>query len=366
MSAASALESRLIRRIALQGPISIAEYMAIALTDPRGGYYMSGDPFGRRGDFTTAPEISQMFGELIGLWCVDFWERGLAAPRSFHWVELGPGRGTLMADALRAAKLVPGFLAAAQIHLVEISPALRALQRDRLAGRSVQWHADPMGLPEEGPLLVVANEFFDALPIRQFLRDEQGWCERLVGLDESGRHLAFRLSAPGVAAAQLVPRSLRDAPPGSLVEVSPAALAVMDGLARRFCRQGGALLALDYGPPESRCGSSLQALRRHARHDPLLDPGQADLTAHVDFVLLVQAAREAGAETYGPIEQGAFLEALGIAERAARLAGTASPGQAAAIEAARARLVEPEQMGRLFKVLAVTAPGLPPPAGFGA
>jgi len=355
------LAARIARRIAQGGPITIAEYMAQVLTDPRDGYYMTGDPFGRRGDFITAPEISQMFGELIGLWCLDSWQR-LGTPENLLLVELGPGRGTLMADALRAARLMPGFLAAKQLHLVEVSPALRARQAQTLQDTAVEWHDDLAALPE-GPMLLIANEFFDALPIRQIERTAEGWCERLVALNPAG-DLEFALSAPSAACALLVPEALRGTPPGGVIEISPAALNTAAEIARRVAAHGGAALIIDYGRSESAAGPTLQAVRHHQPHAVLEDPGSADLTAHVDFAALTTAAMTAGAEVQGPVTQGGFLKALGIEARAEALLKSATPDQARDITTARDRLIDPDQMGTLFKALAVTQPGLGPLAGF--
>ena len=355
------LGERIVRRIASQGPITLADYMAQVLTDPQHGYYMSGDPFGRRGDFVTAPEISQMFGELIGLWCVETWQR-MGAPSSFLLAELGPGRGTLMADALRAARIAPGFRAAAALHLIEISPELRDRQRTALSDYQVTWHDGIANLPK-GPMLLVANEFFDALPVRQFERTRKGWCERIVVLDDTGE-LALGLSPPSSAPALMVPKSLREAPPGSLVEISPAASGIAAALGRRIAEDGGAALIVDYGRSESAIGVSLQAVRRHAPHAVLAEPGSADLTAHVDFAALAGAAEAAGARAQGPVPQGAFLQRLGLAARAEALSRTATPAQARDLEAACRRLSDADQMGELFKVLAVAHPSLGRLAGF--
>ncbi|MDH3596818.1 MAG: SAM-dependent methyltransferase [Rhodospirillales bacterium] len=355
------LAERIARQIAAQGAITVADYMAQVLTDPKHGYYMTGDPFGRRGDFVTAPEISQMFGELIGLWCVDTWQR-MGAPGRVLLVELGPGRGTLMADALRAAGLVPGFPAAAELHMVEVSPGLRARQREALRDYRAAWHDGVAGLPG-GPLLLVANEFFDALPVRQFERTGQGWCERMVVLDDAG-DLAFGLSPPSPAAAVLLPEALKSAPPGSLAEVSPAALGIATELGRRVGEQGGAALIIDYGRAESGLGASLQAVRRHQAHDVLAEPGSADLTAHVDFAALARAAGEAGARAQGPVAQGTFLQRLGLEARAKSLLREATPTQARDIAAAERRLADTDQMGSLFKALALAHPALGPLAGF--
>ncbi len=355
------LGERIVRRIASQGPITLADYMAQVLTDPEHGYYMSGDPFGRRGDFTTSPEISQMFGELIGLWCVDTWRR-VGAPASFLLVELGPGRGTLMADALRAARIEAGFCAAAELHLIEVSPELRDRQRTALSGLPATWHDGIADLPK-GPILLVANEFFDALPIRQFERTAAGWCERMVVLNGAGQ-LALGLSPPSAAALLMVPTALRTAPTGSHVEVSPAVLGTAAALGKRIAQDGGAALIVDYGRADSATGTSLQAVRRHAPHAVLADPGCADLTAHVDFAALASAAEEAGAGIRGPVPQGIFLQRLGLAARAEALSRKATPAQVRDIEAARERLSDPDQMGELFKVLALTHPALGALAGF--
>ena len=355
------LGERIVRRVASHGPITLADYMAQVLTDPRHGYYMSGDPFGRGGDFVTAPEISQMFGELIGLWCVDTWQR-MGAPAPFLLVELGPGRGTLMADALRAARLEPRFSAAAKLHLIEVSPGLRDRQRTALSGYRATWHDGIADLPD-GPVLLVANEFFDALPVRQFERAAEGWCERMVVLDAAGK-LALGLSPPSPAAALIVPEALRESPPGSLVEVSPAAVGLAAALGRRVGIDGGAALIVDYGRAQSGTGISLQAVRRHASHAVLEDPGSADLTAHVDFAALAGAAEVAGARALGPVTQGVFLQRLGLAARAEALSRRATPAQARDVEAARRRLSDADQMGDLFKVLAVVHPSLGRLAGF--
>jgi NADH dehydrogenase [ubiquinone] 1 alpha subcomplex assembly factor 7 len=366
----------LARRITLDGPLTVSAFMAEALGHPRLGYYSRQDPFGANGDFTTAPEISQMFGELVGLWCVDSWAR-LGGPAPFHLVELGPGRGTLMRDALRAAAVVPEFRAAATLHLVETSPTLRARQHDTLApllgDGAIQWH-DHLDQTPEGPTLLVANEFFDALPIRQVQKTNHGWFERLVDLDpasgEDAPRFRFVLEAFGSSGNRLVPDTLRDgAAEGAVVEISPASLAVARVIGERLAAHPGAALLIDYGYGHGPAvGDTLQALRRHAYAPVLADPGEADLTAHVDFAALAAAARAAGAEAFGTVDQGDWLTALGIRQRAAKLSAKATPAQAADIRSALARLVEPEQMGRLFKLLALASPGAFPdgaaPAGF--
>ena len=355
----TALLQELRALIAENGPVSLERYMALALGHPRYGYYMTRDPFGRDGDFTTAPEISQMFGELLGLWAAAVWDT-MGRPDPVRLVELGPGRGTLMGDALRAARSSPAFRAAVDVHLVETSPTLRAVQKRTLAGAAVEptWHTAFDTVPD-GPALILANEFFDALPIRQFVRLPGGVHERLVGLDDEGR-LTFGLSPDPVRrAAPAVPAA------SPIFEVSLVGEAIMAGIADRVSRQGGALLAIDYGHAVSGAADTLQAMKRHAFVDPLTEPGEADLTAHVDFAALARAARAAGAQVHGPVEQGAFLVGLGLRERAATLSRKASPDQAEAIAAAVARLAHPDPgMGQLFKVMAVSHPDTPPLPGF--
>jgi SAM-dependent MidA family methyltransferase len=311
-------------------------------------YYGGRDPLGRAGDFITAPEISQMFGELIGLWAADLILRASATTAAY--IELGPGRGTLAADALRAiskAGLQP------QAHFVETSPALRDKQRTVVPG--AQWHDDVATLPADRPLVIVANEFFDALPIRQYERAARGWRERMVA---DG---AFLLGE--VDSADEIPLPLSDAPLGAIVERNPAAETITAMLARKIATQGGALLALDYGYEGPATGDTLQAMSSHQYADPLEAPGTRDLTAHVDFAMLAAVAREYGLKPTPCVTQGAFLTALGIDARASTLA-KANPSEADAIETARHRLVAPEAMGRLFKVLCLRHPHWPMPAGF--
>ncbi len=340
--------------------MTVAAFMAEALGHPQYGYYARQDPFGAAGDFVTAPEISQMFGELLGLWCVERWV-ACGKPASFHLVELGPGRGTLMMDALRAARKAPGFLEAADIHLIETSPALRAVQRERLAGATVSW-ADNLAEIPPGPLLLIANEFFDALPIRQFVRMPAGWHERLIGWSEDSG-FGFTVGAGQSPMTVALPAPMRDAPVGAVAEICPAAIAIAAEIGRRIASAGGAAIIIDYGHPFSAVGDTLQAVRQHAFVPVLANPGMADITAHLDFQMLAQAAREAGADTYGPVPQGAFLRSLGIEHRAAALCGSA-PDDAEAILQACRRLIEPDAMGNLFKALAIVGQGQPVPAGF--
>jgi NADH dehydrogenase [ubiquinone] 1 alpha subcomplex assembly factor 7 len=329
--------------------------MQLALGDPEHGYYMRADPIGR--DFITAPEVSQIFGELIGLLFMQAWEdRGRS--QRFHLVELGPGRGTLMGDMLRAAKIRPAFLAGAHVSLVETSPALCAIQARTMEGARVEWRNHLAEVPQDAPLFLVANEFFDALPARQFVRGERGWHERMVTV-ESDR-LVFAL-APGPMPFDIIPASLRDAPLGSVFETSPASQAIVSGVARRVTEQDGLALIIDYGHSQMSLGDSFQAVKENRYADPLSEPGEADLTFHVDFTALAGAATDAGARVCGPQTQAAFLNAVGIGPRAGRLRQGA-PEQADEINAAVNRLTDPMQMGSLFKIMAICerdGPGVP-------
>jgi NADH dehydrogenase [ubiquinone] 1 alpha subcomplex assembly factor 7 len=363
----SALATHLHALIRNEGPITVARYMAEALGHPQLGYYATRDPFGRGGDFITAPEISQMFGELIGLWCAEMWRR-LGRPRPIRLVEFGPGRGTLMADALRAiGQAMPELRTALAVHLIETSPALRARQTGSLRQVEAQWH-DRWDEVPEGPVLAIANEFVDALPVHQLVRQGGQWRERLVGLAADGATLRFELSADAPAATAFLPAPLAAAagalPDGSVVEVRPAALEMARALGARIAAEDGAALIVDYGHAPSAPGDTLQAVRGHRFVDVLADPGEADLTAHVDFQAFAEAARASGAAAWGPVAQGRFLRALGIETRAATLLKGARPEQAKAIEQAMRRLIEPPEMGSLFKVLALSRAAAPPPPGF--
>jgi NADH dehydrogenase [ubiquinone] 1 alpha subcomplex assembly factor 7 len=356
----SGVHEHLTRRIRFEGPISTAAFMAEALGHPQFGYYMRGDPFGRAGDFITAPETSQMFGELLGLWCAEIW-RLMDRPDPFVLAELGPGRGTLMTDVLRAGQVLPGFADAAAVCLVETSPSLRATQERALEGRTARWFENLLDVPE-GPLILLANEFFDALPVHQFERRAEGWRERLVAADSDG--FVLTLSPRASANAALIPQPVAsDSPDGAIAEVAPASISIAATIAKRIALYGGAALIVDYGHADHRTGETLQGIRGHETRSFLENPGETDLSAHVDFAALTEAARHDCA-VYGPIPQGALLQRLGIEARANQLLAKASENQAGDIEAALHRLIDPAEMGSLFKALAIAHPDLAPPPAF--
>lgn len=351
----SPLAAILAETIRRDGPIPVSEFMAQALGHSEHGYYTGREPFGAAGDFTTAPEISQMFGELIGLWAAVTWQT-LGSPGRVVLAELGPGRGTLMADLLRAAAMVPPFLAAAEIWLVETSPRLRDIQRQTLKNHDIRWADSFADLPD-GPLIVVANELFDALPIRQFEKNGGMWRERMVGLENG--HLVF---VPGPEAVPELPPEILAAEDGAIAETSPQGRALAAEMGWRLNRQPGAALIIDYGHARSAAGDTLQAVKRHAFHPVLEAPGTADVTAHVDFESLAAAAVPARA--WGPVPQGHFLTTLGIQTRAGLLAQAGGPKVAEDIAGQMRRLIDPGEMGTLFKVLALASPMLPAPLGF--
>jgi NADH dehydrogenase [ubiquinone] 1 alpha subcomplex assembly factor 7 len=350
------LGQRMARLIEAQGPLSVAQFMTMALHDPKAGYYATRDPFGAGGDFVTAPEISQMFGELLGLWIVQCWlDQG--KPRA-RLVELGPGRGTLMSDALRAAKLAPEFLASIDVVMVEASPALTAIQKETLkdAPAPIRWTERFDDAPGDLPLFLLANEFFDALPIRQFVKTERGWCARMVV--SAGDRLEFTL-APD--ALDITPPNDIAAPIGGFYETSPASTALAQQIGEIIARHGGAALIVDYGYGADRgFGETLQAVANHKFVQLLDAPGDADLSAHVDFTALADAARTGGARAFGPVEQGALLASLGIVQRAERL----SHNRISAFQDQLDRLIKPDQMGTLFKALAIMPPNAKSPPGF--
>jgi SAM-dependent MidA family methyltransferase len=358
------LETEIRRRIAAGGPMGVAKYMELCLTDPERGYYTTRDPLGAAGDFITAPEISQMFGELLGLWAAAVW-RAMGSPASINLVELGPGRGTMMVDALRAAKVVPEFRAAIAVHLIEIGPELERLQRQALALSDVpvSWHRSIDEVPE-GALIVLANEFFDALPVHQAVMCADGWHERVIEIGEDGE-LTFGIDRdPMPLFDKLLPAALRAANIGEIFEWRSDRIALEIG--RRLVHFGGAALITDYGHTESALGETLQAVGGHRFVEPLLAPGRHDLTAHVDFQALAQAAEGIGARVLGPVTQAALLRRLGIRPRAAALKAAAPPGYAGTIEAALARLTDESRagMGALIKAIAFASPELDALPGF--
>jgi NADH dehydrogenase [ubiquinone] 1 alpha subcomplex assembly factor 7 len=345
------LAEKIAALIRAAGPITVADYMAMCLADPEFGYYMRREPFGRAGDFITAPEISQIFGELIGLWAVAVWEM-MGGPRRFVLAELGPGRGTLMADMLRTAKIKPDFLKAAEVHLVEMSPRLREIQKQTLgpSQAAIHWHGAIEDI-SPGPAIFIANEFFDAMPVRQFQWKDNQWTERMVGLTADGG-LAFALAPVDQRPAGVA------LPDGAIIEASPAGKAAMTSIAARLKRDGGAALIVDYGAAQPGTGSTLQAVRDHKYTDPLATPGEADVTAHVDFAALARAAVAAGAVARPLVGQGDFLVRLGLVDRANVLGRGKDAKTRDAIASAIGRLAAPKAMGTLFKVLAISAPGV--------
>lgn len=347
------LRCDIIQRIAANGPLRMDEYMATCLLHPTLGYYTTRNPLGAAGDFITAPEISQMFGELIGLSLAQCWQ-DQGAPSPFTLLELGPGRGTLMADVLRAGKQVPGFVDAAEIILIEASPTLQSLQKQALSGHNVTWCDTLDALPAQS-VFAIANEFFDALPIRQFVRSNDGWRERQIGLADGALTVGLGPQQPQPA---LVAR-LEDTKEGDLVETCSSASPLIDTLSRQIEAQGGAALIIDYGDWHT-LGDTLQALRGHESVDILDSPGNCDLTAHVDFEAVSQASRSAFSRV---TPQGVFLERLGITARAQALAQMLSGAALEAHIAAHRRLTHPAEMGNLFKVMALYPSALAPPPG---
>jgi SAM-dependent MidA family methyltransferase len=347
----SPLETEIRRLIAVAGPMSIAEYMRLCLTHPQYGYYVTRDPLGAHGDFVTAPEISQMFGELIGVWMVAVWQQ-MGSPENVRVVELGPGRGTLMNDALRAAKVVGDFHAALVVHLVEISPKLQQAQEQLLEGLGVPilWHSALAEVPS-GPVIIIANEFIDALPAHQAVKRADGWHERVVEIAPSGELAIGIARDPLPHFEATLPRGLRQAPEGSVYEWRSDTVALEIG---RRVRSDGAALIIDYGHAWYGLGETFQAVAGHSFTDPLRAPGEADLTAHVDFAALAQSAQIIGGRIHGPISQRDLLRGLGIDKRAAALK-TRAPERAAEIDQALARLTAtgPRGMGELFKALAI-------------
>ncbi|MBR1144739.1 class I SAM-dependent methyltransferase [Bradyrhizobium sp. AUGA SZCCT0431] len=362
MTEYSPLQSEIRKLIQSSGPMPVWRYMELCLMHPEHGYYVSRDPLGREGDFTTAPEVSQMFGELLGLWAASVW-RGIGSPPTLRLVELGPGRGTMMADALRALRVLPPLYQSLSTHLVEINPVLREKQSATLSGvRNLSWHDSIDDVPE-GPAVIFANEYFDVLPIHQVVKRETGWHERVIKLDDGGKLVFAAADEPTPRFEVLLPPLVRAAPIGAVFEWRPDAEIMK--IARRVREQDGAALIIDYGHLRSDAGDTFQAIARHSFADPLKNPGQADVTAHVDFQALVRAAEDMGARTHGPVTQGEFLKRLGIETRALTLMGKTTPEVSADISNALKRLTDSGRggMGSMFKVLAITEPHLTSVAG---
>jgi SAM-dependent MidA family methyltransferase len=355
----SALGDEIKAMIAEEGPMTVERYMELALGHVEHGYYMGRDPFGAAGDFITAPEISQMFGELLGLWAAETWV-SMGKPKPIRLIELGPGRGTMMSDALRAARIVPEFRAAIDVTLVETSPVLAEIQHETLltAGAPVGWSPSLAEAPE-GPAIVLANEFLDALPTRQYVRSGGRWRERVIRLDKAGE---FEFAV----ARESEPFILAPGEEGDVLEVNPSAHRLVFELAGRLVKQGGVALFVDYGNAFTGLGDTLQAVRAHRMVDPLEDPGEADLTAPVAFAAMARSARAAGAAVYGPIDQGDFLRSIGIDGRTRALVERAPPERASEFESARQRLVGKNEgeMGAFFKVMVIANRAIHTPPGF--
>ena len=362
---ASSLELEIRRLIAAAGPMPVAQYVSLCLTHPVHGYYITRDPIGAGGDFTTAPEVTQMFGELVGLWAAMVWKL-MGSPENVRLIELGPGRGTMMRDALRAMNVAPDFRKAIVVHLVEISPALEKIQRETLAKSNmvVHWHRALSDVPE-GPAIILANEFIDALPVHQMVKQADGWHERVVALNSEGNFVFGISTHPVPHFERVLPKRVKESPIGSIYEWRSDNDAFEIG---RRVRDNGAALIIDYGHGQSDVGDTLQAMGKHAYTDALGDPGSVDITAHVDFEAVGAAAESMGAAQHGPIDQSDFLLRLGIEARANALKVAALPEKKAEIDAAIARLTQGGRtgMGRLFKAMAIADPKLGPLPAFDA
>jgi SAM-dependent MidA family methyltransferase len=358
----SPLHTEIKRLIRTFGPMPVWRYMELCLTHPQHGYYISRDPLGREGDFITAPEVSQMFGELLGLWAASIW-KAIGSPSQFRLIELGPGRGTMMSDALRALRVLPPLYQTLSIHMIEINPVLREKQQAALTGlRNVTWHKRFDDVPD-GPCVIFANEYFDVLPIHQMIRRENGWHERVIELDADENFVYNVASDPMPGFEALLPPLVRAAPVGTIFEWRPDTEIM--SLAKRVRDQRGAALIIDYGHVRSDVGDTFQAIARHSFADPLKTPGLADITAHVDFEALGRGAEAVGARVHGPVTQGEFLQRLGIETRALTLMQKASHEVSADVANGLQRLIGggDSGMGSLFKVLAVSDPDIPMLAG---
>jgi NADH dehydrogenase [ubiquinone] 1 alpha subcomplex assembly factor 7 len=353
----------LAKLIEIEGPIPVSTLMQVALAHPEYGYYRTRAAIGAEGDFITAPEVSQLFGEMIGIWVLQSWI-DLGSPRAWYLIELGPGRGTLMSDIIRVLRLRPQALDGASFHLVETSALLRESQRAALGDLAsrAHWHDHLESIPA-GPGLIIANEFFDALPIRQFLKLKSVWCERRVALAKASPGFEF-VAVPTLFDVEGEVSHARHAADGEILELSSASRAIAAGLGKRLAHQPGRALIIDYGYLDKRHGDTLQALRQHIKQAPLDEIGLADLTAHVDFAALAKAAQSEGAQPFGPVSQRKFLLSMGIEARLAALSKHASAGQRQTLKHGLERLTSPAEMGDLFRVLALSSPQLPAPPGF--
>jgi NADH dehydrogenase [ubiquinone] 1 alpha subcomplex assembly factor 7 len=353
----SPLLSDIKRLIKTAGPMPVWRYMQLCLTHPTHGYYVSRDPLGREGDFITAPEVSQMFGELLGLWAASVW-KAMGSPPQIQLIELGPGRGTMMVDALRALRVLPPLYQALSVHLVEINPMLLEKQKAALSGvRNVEWHASIDEIPR-GPAIILANEYFDVLPVHQVVKRSTGWHERVVEIDGNGKLAFGAATEPMPRFEVLLPPLVREAPVGAVFEWRPDAEIMK--IATRVRDSGGAALIIDYGHLRSDAGDTFQAIARHSFADPLKNPGLADVTAHVDFQALAQAAEDIGARVHGPVSQGEFLKRLGIETRAVTLMAKATHEVSEDISEALKRLIGGGRsgMGSMFKVMGISNPRL--------
>jgi NADH dehydrogenase [ubiquinone] 1 alpha subcomplex assembly factor 7 len=349
----SALAEIIKREIRDNGPMDLGRYMDLCLGHSTHGYYMTRDPFGVQGDFTTAPEISQLFGEVIGAWIADAWFK-MGAPNPVHLVECGPGRGTLMADLLRVIKVAPGFYDAVRIHLLEMSPVLREKQEQSLSGHTVTWHTGLDTIPDDAPLMIIGNEFLDALPIRRFMSLKGGWVEEVITLNEKGDlSLGLGPADPGMVAA--LPAMLFKPAETDCIEISPVLNQFLGNACNRLQKQGGFALFIDYGYPQTACGKTLQAVKKHQSVSILETPGEADLTAHVNFETVGTIAMQSGLTVHGPVEQGDYLNRIGITHRQAILNKNATDRQKQDMRNSIDRLTGYNQMGRLFKVIGISA-----------
>ncbi len=366
----SELKNRIIARIRAEGPMSVAEYMGLCLLDPKHGYYPTRDPLGSDGDFITAPEISQMFGEVIGLWAIQSWT-DMGKPEKITLVEMGPGRGIMMSDILRAARLAPDFLKAVSVTLIEVSAALEAVQAKTLADSPVpvNWISALSDLPD-GPVIIIGNEYLDCLPIRQFIQKDRfagsaGWHERLVTLDTNSDDLCFATAPEPISkiVQDTLPAAQSTARNNELLEICPAANQLLDQLSERFRQSSGRALFIDYGPSETEFGDTLQALKRHEKVDVFSDPGNTDLTARVDFGALTELSQKLNMTTTAPVTQREFLSKLGLEMRAVALARS-QPDAKEKIARQMERLMAEDQMGSLFKAICFQSADLELPMGF--